>query len=471
VLLVLVFETFFVKYTATFIAPGAHTLATDFHTTAVKGTYLASATAIVPAFAPLIWIPLSQRLGRRPILLAGTLASMLFNIGLARSETYAQALVCRMLGYATASAGLCITPAAISDLFFFHEKGKRIGLNSFLLVVAPYLGGVTGGSIQYNTKLGWRWAMYIAAILYAFLFVAILLCGKCPVRKTLSGILANIHTVPETIWTPKPANHVHDLTLKKPLSERLGFKKPRPTESWVQTFKRPYMMFAYPTVLLPSFWFSLCYMAEVCNTAGFPLNFGKGSQYNFNTQQVGFCSFSGFIGASMAEWTAGPVCDLVAKRHLRSGQKWKPEVLLKVCWAGAVAIPTGLLVYGLMLNYGHSWAGTLAGIVIYAFGQEILVTVLLTYMVDCYPQQAAEVAIVFQFCMNVMAYHPPFYTPLWIASSGAKVPYIVYAILPIVFFPPCVGWFMLRGQEIRRKGPWGKVRLEDANRVEEEYLH
>ena len=108
---------------------------------------------------------------------------------------------------------------------------------------------------------------------------------------------------------------------------------------------------------------------------------------------------------------------------------------------------------------------------IYAFGQEILVTVLLTYMVDCYPQQAAEVAIVFQFCMNVMAYHPPFYTPLWIASSGAKVPYIVYAILPIVFFPPCVGWFMLKGQEVRRKGPWGKVRFEDANRVEEEDLH
>jgi MFS family permease len=113
---------------------------------------------------------------------------MLFNIGLARSETYAQALVCRMLGYATASAGLCITPAAISDLFFFHEKGKRIGLNSFLLVVAPYLGGVTGGSIQYNPKLGWRWAMYIAAILYAFLFAAIFLCGKRLVRQTLIGI-------------------------------------------------------------------------------------------------------------------------------------------------------------------------------------------------------------------------------------------------------------------------------------------
>lgn len=143
--------------------------------------------------------------------------------------------------------------------------------------------------------------------------------------------LTGVFLVPETIWTPKPADYVPDLTAKKPLGERLGFKKPHPAESWAATFKHPYMMFAYPAVLLPSFWFSLCYMAEVCNTAGFPLNFGKGSQYNFNTQQVGFCSFSGFIGASLAEWTAGPVCDFVAKRHLRSGQKWRPEVLLKVC--------------------------------------------------------------------------------------------------------------------------------------------
>ncbi|KAF2112054.1 major facilitator superfamily domain-containing protein [Lophiotrema nucula] len=419
-LLVLIFETFLLKYTATFIAPGVHTLAEDFHTTAVKGTYLASATAIVPAFAPLIWIPLSQRLRRRPILLIGTIASMLFNIGLARSQTYAQALICRLFGYATASAGLCITPAAISDMFFFHEKGKRIGVNSFLLVVAPYLGGVTVGSIQYNPDLGWRWAMYIAAIMYACLFVAIFLC------------------VPETIYTPKPVGFAPDLEHKKPLHERLGFKNHHPTGSWAATFKRPYIMFAYPSVLLPSIWFGVCYMSEVCNTTGFPLNFGKGSQYNFNTRQVGFCSFSGFTGASMAEWTAGPVCDFVAKKHLKSGQ---------------------------------NWLGTLAGISIYAFGQEVLVTVLMTYMVDCYPQQAAEVAIVFQFCMNVMAYHPPFYTPMWIASASAKVPYIVYAVLSVVLFPPCLGLFMLKGTEIRKKGPWGKMRVEDTNKAGEEDTH
>ena len=206
-LAVLILETFMVKYTATFIAPGAHKLAHDFHTTPVKGTYLASATSIVPAFAPLVWIPLSQRIGRRPVLLMGTLFSMLFNIGLANSQTYAQALICRLFGYATASAGLCITPAAISDMFFFHEKGTRMGLNAYLMVVAPYLGGVTGGSIQYNPNLGWRWAMYIAAIMYAFLLVAIFLFGKYLRRQRGFDMITDFWIVSLPNWTRPFAFH------------------------------------------------------------------------------------------------------------------------------------------------------------------------------------------------------------------------------------------------------------------------
>ncbi|KAH9841165.1 MFS general substrate transporter [Teratosphaeria destructans] len=430
-LAVLILETFFAKSTATFIGPAALTLAKDFHVTPIQGTYIASATAIVPAIAPLIWIPLSQRLGRRPIMLIGTFLSMLFNVGFARSQTYAQALVCRLFGYAMASAGLCITPAAISDMFFAHEKGKRIGMNSYLLVVAPYLGGVMGGAMQYNPHLGWRWAMNIAAMIYAFLFVALLLF--------------------ETIYSPKPTS-----STTHTLYHRLGFRTPRTTEPWTTTFARPYKMFAYPAVLLPSIWFSVCYATEVANTAGFPLNFGPNSRFHFNPLQIGFCYFSGFIGASLAEWIAGPVCDLVTKRHLRKAYEWHPEQLLKICWTGVVAIPTGLLVYGIELAHGMTWIAPLAGISIFAFGQEILVTVLLTYMIDAYPKQAAEVSIVFQFCMFVMAYHPPFYNQYWIEAAGSpEIPYIIWAMLPIILFPFCIGLLMWKGWEIRAKGPWG----------------
>lgn len=76
------------------------------------------------------------------------------------------------------SVGLSIGPAAISDMFFLHEKGSRMGVNSILLVISPYVGGVAGGSIAYNKSLGWRWSMYIAAILYATQFLAQVFFGK-----------------------------------------------------------------------------------------------------------------------------------------------------------------------------------------------------------------------------------------------------------------------------------------------------
>lgn len=53
-----------------------------------------------------------------------------------------------------------------------------MGLYTFMLVCAPFAGGIGGGALQYNKSLGWRWSMYLAAILYGALFVLMLFFGK-----------------------------------------------------------------------------------------------------------------------------------------------------------------------------------------------------------------------------------------------------------------------------------------------------
>lgn len=97
-------------------------------------------------------------------------------------------------------------------------------------------------------------------------------------------------------------------------------------------------MFAYPAVLLPSFWVSVAVMTEVANTAGFALNFGTSSRYHFNEAQVGYVFFSGFIGAALGEIVSGPLCDLIAKRSLRREEVWRPERLLKLSLSGLLTI-------------------------------------------------------------------------------------------------------------------------------------
>lgn len=213
-------------------------------------------------------------------------------------------------------------------------------------------------------------------------------------------------------------------------------------------------MFAYPAVFLPCFWFSLCFFPEVANTAGFPLHFGSTTKWKFTTAQVGFCSFSGLIGAIIGECLAGPFCDFVARRHLKKGKVWHPEVVLKVIWTSVVCVPAGLLLYGLELNFPTSWEAALAGISIFTVGLEIAITVILTYITDSYPAKAAECTIVFQFCSTIMSSIPNFFTPQWIVKDGAKAPYIFFALLPLVFLPFGIGIFMLKGPEIRKKGKW-----------------
>lgn len=85
-------------------------------------TYVGSAPSIIYTVASFFWIPLSHRIGRRPVLLLGNVIALVSAIGVARSQSYAQAVAYRMLMGLGGSVGLCIAPAAISDMFFLHEK-------------------------------------------------------------------------------------------------------------------------------------------------------------------------------------------------------------------------------------------------------------------------------------------------------------------------------------------------------------
>lgn len=162
------------------------------------------------------------------------------------------------------------------------------------------------------------------------------------------------YQVPETIYERDDIKSSADrIGEKKSLYRRLGFRTPAvPTgETWLQTFRRPYAMFVYPAVILPSFWFSVTAMTEVANTAGFALNFGATSRWHFNTAQVGFCFFSGIIGAGLGEIFGGPLCDIFAKRALKRGEVWKPEHLLHLVWTGLVTVSVNISTFQWIFIY------------------------------------------------------------------------------------------------------------------------
>jgi hypothetical protein len=119
-------------------------------------------------------------------------------------------------------------------------------------------------------------------------------------------------------------------------------------------------MFLYPAVLLPCAWFGVAYMLHVGITSNISLIF-ESKPFNFTIIQAGLTFFSGLIGAFTGELFAGPVVDYLAKRALKTGKTWVPELRFRAIWLALFMMPVGLIVFGTTIQFEKKWILPLVG--------------------------------------------------------------------------------------------------------------
>lgn len=102
-----------------------------------------------------IFGPLSDRIGRRPVLLAGGVIFVVASLGAAWSSTAAALVAFRLLQAVGASAALVATFATVRDVYASQPEGVVIyGLFSSMLAFVPALGPIAGALI--GEFFGWR---------------------------------------------------------------------------------------------------------------------------------------------------------------------------------------------------------------------------------------------------------------------------------------------------------------------------
>ena len=112
--------------------------------------------------AQLVMGPLSDRFGRRPVLLAGlapTVLSCLAAIPMSRAAGLIVARIVQALG---ASAGIVVSRAIIRDLFDRSRAASMIGLVATVMVVVPTFGPLIGGVL--DTAFGWQSIFIFSAV-------------------------------------------------------------------------------------------------------------------------------------------------------------------------------------------------------------------------------------------------------------------------------------------------------------------
>lgn len=133
--------------------------------------------------------PLSDRFGRRPVLLAGIALFTLASLGCALATTVEQLIAGRILQAAGGCAGVAIGRAIVRDLFERDAAASLFGSINTGMVVGPLLAPALGGLL--DEIGGWRLSFVAVALFGAVVFALILvqLRETNPVRDRTSGFV------------------------------------------------------------------------------------------------------------------------------------------------------------------------------------------------------------------------------------------------------------------------------------------
>src|SRR5204862_797340 len=128
------------------------------------------------ACSQLIMGPLSDKFGRRPVLLAGLGLMVAASVGCSLAQTLPQLIAARFLQALGGASGMVVSRAIIRDLFDRDRVGAMISLVIAVMMVAQMLSALAGGLLEIS--FGWRAIFYF--ITAASLGVAVLIALALP---------------------------------------------------------------------------------------------------------------------------------------------------------------------------------------------------------------------------------------------------------------------------------------------------
>ncbi|KAJ5961030.1 uncharacterized protein N7479_008180 [Penicillium vulpinum] len=399
--------------------------------------------------AGILIVPTARVWGKRHLFLIGNILMIISCIWAGVSGKNVNSLIWARIFQGVALAPFeALVNACVGDLYFVHERGKRMAVSNVALFGAAFLTPVVVGKI--TKSMGWQWSFYFVAIfLGASLPLMFFFVPETAFRRSayLNIDFKQSDGQGESMECHIPLNGASNNDTKelgsdsngldaisrteavKKVPEKDSFAKSlrlfngrKTDESFFKLLLRPFPLFFHPAIL----WACLIQGAVI----GWAVFVGVvlaivflGPPMWFQEDQTGYLYTGAFIGSIVGLILSALLSDSINKLMIRLNcGKYEPEFRILLVIPQLIFCGIGIYGFGWTANDVMQY-GWLLPDVFFAFlivGMVMGAVAASLYIVDAHREMAVEAFTCMLVFKNMFSFVLTFFAYNWFAHGGIK---------------------------------------------------
>ncbi|KAH8603088.1 MFS general substrate transporter [Bisporella sp. PMI_857] len=462
------------------LAANTVSLARYYVTTFTRVALLTGYFLLGVGVAGILFVPSARVWGKRHLFLLGTFILILSSIwggltGEPRTkgtpERYNSLLWSRIFQGVGTAPFEALVNAAVGDLYFVHERGKRMALTNLAVFGGAFFTPILVGKITFT--IGWPWSFYLVAIFSGFCLPLIFFF--CPetayvrsphlnldyaldginhdnmapesyeLRSSLGTEATTNSTPPSGLENdknnagfqrlPEPAHstgaEIPKVTFAQSLSPFNGRKS---NDSYWKLLLRPFPLFAHPAIL----WACLVQGTMIGWTVFIGVVLGAlfiGPPMFWTEVDTGYAYTGAFIGAVLGFVIAGALADWSAKFMTRkNGGIYEPEFRIVLVIPQLIFGCAGLFGFGIVTNrlIDFHWSVPIAFFGMEVGGMVIGAVAASLYIVDAHRDLAIEAFTCILIFKNFFSFGLTFSAYDWLVKNGTYATFMAISSIQVV---------------------------------------
>ncbi|KAK4113152.1 MFS general substrate transporter [Canariomyces notabilis] len=401
--------------------------AEEFGVSPNEASNLISYANLAFGFGSLLLVPAYHKFGRRPIMLASLVTYCAGLLACSQVSSYSGLMVARVIHGFGSSVCEALPVQLVNDIFFLHERGKRLGYYTVCLCFGStgplYAGYMLAGGYSWRLFFYVEFAFGCALLILAFFVVEeTLYHRKSPVVEGVQEMSASKESEKDSVTHVEGTCQTEVIPPRKTFLQTLKFWGvwEKDTDFFLM-MARSFTYFLVPHV----FWVITTYgiyigLGALTFNYTFPLKI-TAPPYNWSQTNSGLIAVASFLGYLLAiPFTSSS--DLLAARLTRKNNGIREaEMRLGVMLPVMLVGPAGLIVFGMAAERNLHWVAYFAGVVMTQFCSYFYFTFALAYAIDSYTANISEMLIAMNLGKQAISFGMGLDLLNWVMQHGYAV--------------------------------------------------